>query len=133
MRRPPPHFPPSSRTQHPLPSPHLLLRRIRHKAILLLHPCALARHTPLNGRIQPDLGVDGGNTLTVRGGNAAAPEDEVHFLERELLGLGDVEPDEGGAEGDEAAEEDEGAPGHFLEHVRGHLADYEVVHLWKSC
>ena len=44
------------------------------------------------------------------------------------LGLRDIEPDEGGADEDHHAEEDEGAVFQVFDHIGCHLANDEVVH-----
>ena len=57
---------------------------------------------------QTNLSVDLVHALLVSSGNTTAAKDNVHFLERQLFRLRDVEPDKGRSEGDEAAKEDEG-------------------------
>lgn len=60
-------------------------------------------------------------------GTRVAAKDAVHLLEADVLGLGQVKVDPGDAGGEEAGEEDVGAPGQGLEHGRHEEGDGKVV------
>lgn len=77
---------------------------------------------------EADLGMDFGPPLLLLLGHTDGAEQDIHFLEREALGLREEEIDECGTHEGEETEEDVGSVAHVLEHVGGDLADDEVVH-----
>jgi hypothetical protein len=105
---------------------HTLLIRLNN--INLLPTTITSRRAP-NQPIQTNLLVDRTHAFLIGHRDAGAAEDNVHLLEGKPLGLGDVEPDEGGADEGQDAEEHEGAPFHGGQHVGGDLADDEIVPL----
>jgi hypothetical protein len=77
---------------------------------------------------KPDLGVNLPPALLLALSSTDGAEKNIHLLERQTLGLREVEENESGAERGERTEEDVGAVFHVCEHVGCDLTNDKVIH-----